>query len=103
MASQRSRLLAIDDLDPRVTVSRQAGRSLAKLAPQVQYDSTYLGRAERGEQLPTLHVVAAIDRAVGANGELVRLREDIDRGIDIRFAADGDEAKTGPHEATDFE
>ncbi|WHM41541.1 helix-turn-helix transcriptional regulator [Streptomyces sp. BPTC-684] len=78
---------------------KHPGLSLAKLSVRINYHASYLGRSERGKQLPTLDVVFAYDRAVGADGALVRLRKMIDEGIDIRSQAARDGAKTGAHEA----
>ncbi|MGW5122232.1 helix-turn-helix domain-containing protein [Streptomyces noursei] len=82
----------------RMWRERRSGLSLAKLSTQINYHATYLGRAERGEQLPTSEVVLAYDRAVEAGGELVRIRKRIEDGFNVRNTA-ADEAKPGSHEA----
>jgi transcriptional regulator with XRE-family HTH domain len=55
------------------------GYSLAKLGGLAQYDASYLGRLERGDQFATLPVAQACDRVLGAGGELVRLWHEADR------------------------
>jgi len=47
--------------------------SLAGLAVRVRYNAGYLGRVERGVQLPTLDLMKACDAELEADGELVRL------------------------------
>lgn len=51
----------------------QAGLSLPGLSAAARYDTGYLGRVERGAQVPSLPVAEACDRALGCDGELVRL------------------------------
>ncbi|WP_327359792.1 helix-turn-helix transcriptional regulator [Streptomyces sp. NBC_01304] len=73
--------------------------SLANLAARTNFHSTYLGRSERGQQLPSIEMVTAYDRAVGAGGVLVQLRQDIENGIDIRAYDAADGANSGLHGA----
>jgi transcriptional regulator with XRE-family HTH domain len=49
------------------------GLSLAALGRLAQYDASYLARLERGDQAATLPVAKACDRALDAEGDLVRL------------------------------
>jgi transcriptional regulator with XRE-family HTH domain len=52
------------------------GLSRADLARLTGYSATYLGQLEQpGRPVPARPVVAAVDRALGAQGALVRLRE----------------------------
>jgi tetratricopeptide (TPR) repeat protein len=49
------------------------GLSLAKLGIQIRYDPSHLSRFERGERWPPEPVAQACDRALGAEGALLRL------------------------------
>ncbi|WP_030802758.1 helix-turn-helix domain-containing protein [Streptomyces sp. NRRL S-337] len=50
-----------------------AGKSLAQLAEETNYDRTYLHRLETGERLSKLPVMEALDRVHGTGELLVRL------------------------------
>ena len=65
--------------------------SLAGLAVRVRYNAGYLGRVERGVQLPTLDLMKACDAELEADGELVRLWRiaDYDRQREARFPVAG--------------
>ena len=57
----------------------ERGLSLAALGRLARYDTSYLGRLERGDQFATLAVAEACDRVLGAGGELVRSWQAADR------------------------
>src|ERR1700756_5402603 len=57
----------------------ERGLSLAALGRLAQYDASYLGRLERGDQFATLAVAEACDRGLDAGGELVRSWHAADR------------------------
>lgn len=63
--------------EPRARRDR-TGLSLAGLGRLVTYDPGYLGRLERGEQFPSENAARACDTALGAGGELARLRAEAD-------------------------
>jgi tetratricopeptide (TPR) repeat protein len=79
------------------------GLSLRQLAALVTYDSSYLGRLERGEQFPSEKVAQACDKELKAEGELIRLWRvaDKERRGNGRRAANprGDEANQGVYKA----
>jgi transcriptional regulator with XRE-family HTH domain len=52
-----------------------AGLSLRALAEQVGYPHTYISRVERGEQLPSLALAAALDTHFGTDGLFADLLE----------------------------
>jgi transcriptional regulator with XRE-family HTH domain len=56
----------------------RAGLSLAGLGRLVTFDPSYLARLERGEQFPSEGAATACDAALGAGGELIRLRAEAD-------------------------
>lgn len=53
----------------------QRGLSLRGLSAQVNYDYGYLGQVERGVRQPTAKLASACDRALNADGALVRAYE----------------------------
>jgi transcriptional regulator with XRE-family HTH domain len=55
------------------------GLSLAELGGLARYDPSYLARLERGVQFPSENAARACDKALSADGELIRLRQAADR------------------------
>lgn len=70
--------------------------SLASLGARVRYNAGYLGRVERGVQLPTLELMKVCDAELEAGGELVRLWRIANQG---RQRKPGNEANSVRHEA----
>ncbi|MDT0320217.1 helix-turn-helix domain-containing protein [Streptomyces millisiae] len=77
MQAQRGELVA---LTPKVLLGVETRRlresanlSLAQVARIASCDKTYLSRVERAEKFPSELFIAAIDKALGANGLLNRL------------------------------
>ncbi|WP_370382276.1 helix-turn-helix domain-containing protein [Catenulispora sp. GAS73] len=46
--------------------------SLAALGGKINYSGDLLGRVEKAERRPSVHLVEALDRALGAGGELIQ-------------------------------
>jgi transcriptional regulator with XRE-family HTH domain len=55
------------------TLMTARGLSLRSLARTLNYDAGYLCRVRNGQQTPSASLVLALDRALGAGGELVRV------------------------------
>ena len=60
------------------------GLSLAGLGGKINYSGDLLGRVEKAERRPSAHLAEALDRALGAHGELIQ-----------RWQAVGAEAEEG--------
>lgn len=72
------------------------GLSLAQLGELAKFDRSYLARLERGDQFPSENAAKACDRALSADGELVRSREAADLE---RRQGKAHVANAGDHEA----
>ena len=70
------------------------GLSLAELGARIFYNASHLGKFERGERIPPRHVAEACDRALDADGHLLRLWLQIDQDANPARHAHGDEAKS---------
>jgi transcriptional regulator with XRE-family HTH domain len=75
------------------------GFSLAKLGKLVLFDASYMARAERGAQAASADLVRAYDRALGAEGSLIRLHQSISDGGGRPAPAEVDVARSGRHVA----
>lgn len=57
--------------------------SLGKLSKRITYNTSYMARAERGDQAPSAPLVEAYDKALGAGGSLVRLHAMLLEGVSL--------------------
>ncbi|MFE5594808.1 helix-turn-helix domain-containing protein [Streptomyces sp. NPDC056549] len=72
----------------------QRGLSLNKLRELIRFDPSYVARVERGEQAPSPDLVTAYDKAVGANGALVRIHAEVISGVGVDALSSGHVARS---------